>query len=558
MNERDESPSGQISIEPLATHTETRLKPTHGSPDAASPVAPQIQEAAPISSEKNRATLSEIDSPVDSSAAPPPTSRRLVLIPDGEEGTTPLPIDEESRPSMAEADELVGQLVDARYRIESVLGIGSMGIVYVARHLAVGKRVALKVLRQQFVQDPEVTQRFASEATAATAIGNAHIVDTLDFGKLANGSAYQVMEFLEGQMLSEALRHERRMPLERILVIVRQVAVALGAAHDAGIVHRDLKPDNVFLVERDQSQDFVKILDFGIAKFGVGQNDLTHAGAVFGTPNYMAPEQALGKATSPATDIYALGVILYEMASGAVPFQGESPIAVLTRHATEVPEPLGKRVSGLPPRFQKLVLRCLEKEPRDRFSSMAGLIEELDAVSAGVELPAPVFSEPDAQSEREDRAAIAELRSKSSNTGLITVLMLAGLLGAAFAGFKLHEAGLTPVASASALPSAAPPASSAADASSAKPEKTRDVALVLFPLDAHVVVGDHDLGAMPVTVKVPEGHTVSAEVRRDGYWTRKLRLDGSKTRIVVGLVKRDGNGSGNASPGPAANSEDTR
>ncbi|HWZ91013.1 MAG TPA: serine/threonine-protein kinase [Polyangiaceae bacterium] len=564
MNERDESPSGQISIEELPNHTETRLKSTGGAPaPEPRPASPQAlepapaeaapAEPAPISNPKNRVTLSEIEP-----AAEPPTSRRLVLIPDNDDGSTPLPIDHElPAPSIAEADELVGQLVDARYRIESVLGIGSMGIVYVARHLAVGKRVALKVLRQQFVQDAEVTQRFAAEATAATAIGNAHIVDTLDFGKLQNGSAYQVMEFLEGQMLSEALSHERRMPLERILNIARQVAVALGAAHEAGIVHRDLKPDNVFLVQRGQSRDFVKILDFGIAKFGVGQNDLTHAGAVFGTPNYMAPEQALGKETSPATDVYALGVILYEMASGAVPFQGESPIAVLTRHATESPEPLAKRVKGLPVRFQKLVQRCLEKEPAERFASMLALIAELDAVCAGIELPPAVRAPSASSSEQEDRAEYAAMHEPSSHSGRTAVLVLVALLGAAYGGFKLHEAGLAPAASGSALPAPAPPALSADDAKVAEStEKTRDVALVLFPLDAHVVVGDHDLGAMPVTVKVPEGHAVSAEVRRDGYWTRKLRLDGTKTRIVVGLVKREGNALPAASSGPAAPADD--
>jgi serine/threonine-protein kinase len=323
-----------------------------------------------------------------------------------------------------------------------------------------------------------------------------------------------------------------------------------------------LKPDNIFLVERKQSRDFVKILDFGIAKFGVGQNDLTHAGAVFGTPNYMAPEQALGKATSPATDIYALGVILYEMASGAVPFQGESPIAVLTRHATEVPGPLAKRVKGLPPRFQKLVLRCLEKEPADRFASMPALIEELDAVAGGVELP-PVRAPSGALAEQEDRAAFAAIHARGSNTGLVTLLVLVGLAGAAYGGFKLHhEAALAPSASASVslAPSepASPSAATADPASNEGQQKTRDVALVLFPLDARVFVGDRDLGAMPVVVKVPEGHTVSAEVRRDGYWTRKLRLDGAKTRIVVGLVKREGGAATPAVPaaGPAAPADD--
>jgi eukaryotic-like serine/threonine-protein kinase len=564
MSEGEESPSGQISIEELPIHPETRRESPSGSleeaPVSADAPAPSSQPAS-LLSQKNQATLSEIEAQVSSdplASTEPPVSRRLVLMPEQDDSIPPPPNDDEppSRPSMMEADELVGQLVDARYRVESVLGIGSMGIVYVARHLTVGKRVALKVLRQQFVQDAEVTQRFAAEATAATAIGNAHIVDTLDFGKLQNGSAYQVMEFLEGQMLSEALRAQPRMPLARILNIARQVAEGLGAAHEAGIVHRDLKPDNVFLVDREQNHDFVKILDFGIAKFGVGQNDLTHAGAVFGTPNYMAPEQALGKATSAGTDIYALGVILYELASGAVPFQGESPIAVLTRHATEAPEPLSRRAKGTPARFQKLVQRCLEKEPSDRFPSMLALIEELDAVAAGIALPPAVLTAAEVLAEAEDREVIAALHSKRSNPAVVSVLVLAGLVAAAFGGFKLHEAGLEPRASASAT--AAPAPAQSADEDKAEAEKTLDVALVLFPLDAHVVVGDHDLGAMPVTVKVPEGHTVSAEIRRDGYWTRKLKLDGMKTRIVVGLVKREGNGAPAAAAGQAAPTDDNR
>jgi len=529
MSEGDESPRGQTA------HEER-----HSAPLAAD--APP-ESAAPSS-----------DKPV--------VSRRLLLIPEGEDGSTLPPDAEVSRPSMAEADELVGQLVDARYRIESVLGIGSMGIVYVARHLAVGKVVALKVLRQQFVQDAEVTQRFAAEATAATAIGNAHIVDTLDFGKLPNGSAYQVMEFLDGQTLSEALRREKRMPLSRIAHIARQVAEGLSAAHEAGIVHRDLKPDNVFLVERAGSRDFVKILDFGIAKFGVGQNDLTHAGAVFGTPNYMAPEQALGKPTSPATDIYALGVICYEMASGQVPFRADSPIAVLSQHASELPEPLEARVPGVLPAFAALVARCLQKEPEDRFASMPALIDELDALSAAgplsevAETPAPPSLSPLSRGSRSTLAATVPAAKKSS-AGL-TLLVLAGLAGAAYGGFKLRESRQQPREIVTVtVPSPAAPASALATAQETDKtsEKTRDVALVLFPLDAHVVIGDRDLGAMPVTVKVPVGRTVSAEVRRDGYWTRRLRLDGSKSRIVIGLVKRENGVNTAPSSGPASSDD---
>jgi len=329
-------------------------------------------------------------------------------------------------------------------------------------------------------------------------------------------------------------------------------------------VHRDLKPDNVFLVERAGNRDFVKILDFGIAKFGVGQNDLTHAGAVFGTPNYMAPEQALGKPTSPATDIYALGVICYEMASGEVPFRGDSPIAVLTRHATEAAEPLEARVPGVLPAFAALVARCLEKEPHARFANMRLLIEELDALSATgplpevAETPAPPSLSPLSRGGRGTPASPVTVEKKS-NPGLALWVLL-GLAGAAYGGFKLREAKQQPrevVTVTVPAPAAPAPVGAAARETDKNPEKTRDVALVLFPLDAHVVVGDRDLGAMPVTVKVPEGHTVSAEVRRDGYWTRRLRLDGSKSRIVVGLVKRENGASAAPSSGPPA-AEDSR
>jgi serine/threonine-protein kinase len=480
--------------------------------------------------------------PVRSALAPPSSKNQSTLSPDAEIKSKPgrrLELVEQGDslppPTPGEINELVGQLVDGRYQVERVLGVGSMGIVYVARHLAVGKRVALKVLREHLLQDQEVGRRFAAEATAATAIGNAHIVDTLDYGTLPNGCAYIAMEFLEGQTVTEALRAQKSLPIERLLRIARQVAVALGAAHDAGIIHRDLKPDNVFLVEQSGAPDFVKILDFGIAKFGGGQNKLTHAGAVFGTPHYMAPEQALGRVTDARTDLYALGVIMYEMAAGRVPFDGDNPISVLTQHATEPPPPLGKRARGLPRRFEAMVMRCLAKEPEERFASMVELVKEIDKVSAGVELPAPSL---ELEEDQREMDALRPSRSRRVAFALLGILLLAG---AGYGATRLAGDGVlaAPVSSvAPPKPAAAlPPLKEREEPEAPAPGK--DVALVMFPLDAHAVVDGKDLGAMPVSVKVSEGHVVSVKIVRDGYYSRKVKLDGMKARVSVILAKHD-------------------
>jgi len=469
------------------------------------------------------------------------------LEPDSELEHATLPRAETSEAppsSLSQKENLTGQLVDGRYQVDYVLGVGSMGVVYGARHAAVGKLVALKALRQHLASDPEAIQRFNAEATAATAIGNAHIVETLDFGKLPDGAAYLVMEYLEGRSLADLIEGWAPLPLERIVRIGLQVAEALGAAHLAGIVHRDLKPDNVFLCERDADPDFVKILDFGIAKFGVSQARLTHAGAVFGTPAFMSPEQARGLATDGRTDIYALGVMLYEMACGHVPFQGENAVAVLTLQATETPAPLGSRVEGVSPEFESIVHKCLQKEPAERYASMAELGADLARLASGMPVraqprgrSAPALTLPDADAEA-DAAELARLRrkEKGSRWPWAILLMMVGS-AAAYLFFQRLPSNAS-VAPRAQLPEPQPPPlASASSVDDGAPEQ--EVALVLFPLDARVFLGKDDLGPMPVSVKVREGQPVHVRVTRDGYWTRKLTLDGTKTRVVVGLVKRD-------------------
>jgi eukaryotic-like serine/threonine-protein kinase len=518
-------------------------------------------------------------------AAPAPAKRRALLLVDGAdeelltgeeaplteadlegELRTLTKVDSPEPPpssSLSERENLSGQLLDGRYQIDYVLGVGSMGVVYGARHAAVGKLVAVKALRAHLATDAEALQRFNAEATAATSIGNEHIVETFDFGRLPDGTAYLVMEYLEGRPLADLIEGWAPLPLSRITKIGVQIAEALNAAHLAGIVHRDLKPDNVFLCQRDGDPDFVKILDFGIAKFGVSQARLTQAGAVFGTPAYMSPEQAAGRAADGRTDVYALGVMLYEMACGRVPFQGESALAVLSMHSSEEPEPLSARAPDVSRELEAIVHKCLRKEPDARYASMAELAADLARLAAGMpvraEAPAAPSSPLSAREavntlpEPEPEAGAAPAASVKGGGGVpfpLVLLLLVAVAGGMFWVLR-HRAPtvITRVTQAEPKP-LPPPLPSAVEVDDGAPEQ--EVALVLFPLDARVLLGDRDLGPMPVSVKVKEGHPVKLRIVRDGYWTRKLTVDGSKKRVVVGLVKRDAS---KANPEPDGDDE---
>jgi serine/threonine-protein kinase len=472
---------------------------------------------------------------------------------EGERATLPHLESPELPPSsFSPSEDLTGELIDGRYQVDCVLGVGAMGIVYGARHVAVGKLVAIKALRAHLARDASAIQRFNAEATAATSIGNQHIVETFDFGRLPDGTAYMVMEYLEGRSLAELIDGWAPLPVERIARIGLQIAEALNAAHLAGIVHRDLKPDNVFLCKREGDSDFVKILDFGIAKFGMSQARLTQAGAVFGTPVYMSPEQALGKATDGRTDVYALGIMLYEMASGGVPFRGESALTVLALHLTEQPEPLSARQPDISPELEAIVHKCLQKDPDARYASMAELAADLSLLASGKPvcakplLSAPVPLPPAAKKvvtlPEIEPTLPAPAGARPLGRGvpwpLVLLMLLAVVSGACW--FSQHRAPSlarpsTPQVQAKPSP---PPLPATAKVADDAPE--REVALVLFPLDARVFLGDVDLGPMPVSVKVKEGDSVNVRIVRDGYWMRKLTLDGSKKRVVVGLVKRSG------------------
>jgi serine/threonine-protein kinase len=283
-------------------------------------------------------------------------------------------------------DPLVGRIVDGRYRIEEVLGEGGMGLVYRARHAVLGRQLAVKVLRPEFSRDHEVLARFRQEAQSASAVGNQHIIDIIDFGTLPDGSTYCVMEFLDGTPLSRVISTQAPLPPARVCAIAKQICDALGAAHGRDIVHRDLKPDNIHLIRRGQDTDFVKVLDFGIAKVGGASSRLTEAGKIFGTPHYMSPEQAVGGTVDHRTDIYALGVILYEMCTGRVPFDADSWMGVLSKHLHEQPTPPRQLPTpvDVPPELEAVILKCLAKDAGARYQTMAELGADLERIERGL------------------------------------------------------------------------------------------------------------------------------------------------------------------------------
>lgn len=294
-------------------------------------------------------------------------------------------------------DPYVGTLLSERYKIIKKLGAGGMGAVYLAEHVMIERRVAIKILSQDFAGKPDLVQRFIQEARAAARIGHENIVEVHDFGETASGSVFFTMEYLEGQDLAQILAQTGPLPVPRIKNIMGQLCRALAAAHAKGIVHRDLKPENIYLVEKEGKTDFVKILDFGIAKMTTmeagkpqgGGNRLTQSGMIFGTAEYMSPEQARGEAPDHRVDIYALGCILYEMLTGRVPFHAETYMGTLTKHMFEAPEPPSYRNRNVSKELEAVCLHAMEKDRNRRFQTMTELVQAIEA-----ETPLPPAAPP--------------------------------------------------------------------------------------------------------------------------------------------------------------------
>jgi len=284
-------------------------------------------------------------------------------------------------------DPLIGTTVGGRFKVEELIGQGGMGKVYRARHLALDRLVCLKMLKPTLLEDPTVVGRFEREAMAASRLNHPNSIQVLDFGRNeTDGALYLVMEYVQGKDLRAVLRDEWPIPEARLCQIMAQVLAALGEAHAHHVIHRDLQPENIMIEQRRDHPDFVKVLDFGIAK--ILDSDLpglTRADVVCGTPQYMAPEQATGGKLDARCDLYAVGVMLYQMVTSQLPFDGESSMDVLTRQVHEPPVPPRKRQPGAPisEAMESLILHVLSKDPARRPQSAEEFRQLLLAVPNG-------------------------------------------------------------------------------------------------------------------------------------------------------------------------------
>jgi len=282
-------------------------------------------------------------------------------------------------PALVSGGDLSPGYVVGEYRVERVIGRGGMGVVYSGVQPVIEKRVAIKVLNSELSSDPALVRRFLDEARAVNRIRHPNIIDIFSFGQLADSRQYFVMEYLEGHTLADRLQ-SGDLPIEQLPPLLAQICDALDADHGEHIVHRDLKPENIWIVDSRRGRMFAKLLDFGIAKLlATGEQTTTQAGVLMGTPQYMSPEQCHGRAVDHRTDIYAMGVLLYQMYTGTLPFRGDSFAEVLTKQLTQIPERPSTH-AALPKALDELIMRCLAKEPADRPQSARQLGEQLEQI----------------------------------------------------------------------------------------------------------------------------------------------------------------------------------
>jgi serine/threonine-protein kinase len=359
-------------------------------------------------------------------------------------------------------DPLVGSMVADRFLVEGRLGAGGMGVVYGATQTAIGRKVALKVLHPHLA-DETLYARFRNEAAAASRLAHPNTITVFDFGRTESGALYIAMELIEGTSLDEEIRRVGALDWQRAARIGSQICGSLQHAHEQGVVHRDLKPENVMLLTRGSETDVVKVVDFGIAKIveedGTDQRQaLTKTGMVFGTPQYMSPEQIRGERVDPRSDIYSTGVILYRMLSGALPFSARTLMGVLTKHLMD-PPPAFAEVSPeiqVPTSLESLVLQMLAKDPDERPRSMAEVAERIAALTVPIAPPAPIAP-------LEPTAPVTPVKAERGRGGKIAAFVVGALLllggGGGAAWYFLAGPGRTPPQPPSrrVMPPVAPP-----------------------------------------------------------------------------------------------------
>jgi tRNA A-37 threonylcarbamoyl transferase component Bud32 len=460
-----------------------------------------------------------------------------------------------------EAMVKTGDLLEGRYRIIKTLGEGGMGTVFLAEHALIKRRVAIKILHSELATDADVIERFMNEARAAGTLGHPNIVESTDMGFTQTQVPYIVFEFLEGTLLTDEIYRVGGLPLRRAVRIAQQIASALHAAHVAGIVHRDLKSDNIFLTDKDDALDHVKVLDFGISRFLEADDEQTRRGVVMGTPEFMAPEQITApQSVDKRADIYALGVILYEMLTARRPFAGDDePRALLDRIVRDVPPPLQR--PEVPHAMAEMIHhRLLAKDPRDRYQSMVDVEAALDAFTTQGDVPRIRRSRPiPAVSVTEDdiarRSDVIPRPAPTLDTpypgimmaapahkrpvvmyGLAGAGLLVGVLGIALAmrGGSKHVDKPVAVAPAPApLPAAAVPATPAVQKITVALEANVPNARVTFRRRVNVA---------PATMQLTPSDIVElVEVSAPGYRTMRYWITFDRpTKLVAQLGKGNG------------------
>jgi len=482
---------------------------------------------------------------------------------------------------MPETPALIGQVLDGRYRIIRKLGEGGMGEVFAAEHVHIEKRFAIKLLRPEIVSNPEAVTRFRQEARSSSSIGHRNIIAVEDFGQLADGRIYMCMELLNGAALNDMLTQP--MPVDRLLNILIQTGHGLAAAHAKGIIHRDMKPENVFVTIGPNGEDIPKLLDFGIAKVAGndGQNHLTRTGTIFGTPYYMAPEQALGNPVDARTDIYAVGVIMYECFAGSLPFQGESFMGILTQHITMDPEPVTQRAAAagrhLPPGLADVIMCCMQKNPAQRFSTMDELVGILIQIYRGIVGPGmstymeafpvaptaghqvqhtpppmtgpfvvggpqtgpvgaigPSSSGPSVSPSSSGVYSGATPTLKKSKAGLIVAVLAVLAVGGAVVAFVVRGEGKTGPGSGSGSQIAGDPGGSGAGTGSSQGVGPVDAAVATITIDAAVVVTppaiDAAVAVIPAAIDASAGVGVGSDpVSQDAGSNVEIPHTGSNT-----------------------------
>ena len=476
------------------------------------------------------------------------------------DGTATTVIAQSERPGA----DAIGSVIDGRYRIEGRIGEGGMGVVYRASHVVLKKQLAIKVMRGEQAQDGEIVQRFVQEAQASSAIGHPNIIGISDFGKAPDGSVYFAMEYLEGQTLGKAME-KGPLARARAIGIFVQIADALEAAHQRGIIHRDLKPDNIFLIRSEGRDDFVKVLDFGIAKVKNAAAKITRTGMVFGTPHYMSPEQAAGQAVDHRSDIYSLGVIMYQVFTGQLPFDAESYMGVITKHMYDPPVPPSSLMPELRGAIEDIIMMALAKTPEERYGSMLELREDLSRALAGDTTKASeraalrggdtlaVSAAPHSAREPSGRASLqrGDSTAHERDTEAVTSVHLRKrpvwlvAVVAAVAGFAalvlLRPPGgdrsgdqggdvgmVVPAPAPTRAPSAAPQPAAAPSAASPAPAppEALPIRLVAVPAEAEIFVDGALIGQGSATVQRPKaGSSVRASVRARGYLDKQVLLD---------------------------------